>query len=411
MSRAQHFVADRRGGVAFFFSLSLLPLMAIAGAGFDLLTMSKLRSQLQAAAEAGALRAAQELRLAEIGNYDVTPFAESAAREALAKATRALASIDVTASLADANSAVQVNVSGVFEPKFIHFVYKQSITLAARAIARTRGFPICILALEDDASGAIDLRENAKVSARSCLVQSNSRNPQGLSASHNATLEAAMICSSGGKSTSSGKLNPEPLTDCPIVTDPLANRLAPDVSRCDRQNTVISSGSVSLEPGVYCGGLKVTNGAAASLSAGEYIIKDGPLVIDGGAEITALGVGFYLTGKDAVLKFSRDSTVAMTAPPSGPLAGILFFEDRAAPLLRAHEILSNRTSHLRGALYLPRGLLRIGATGSDSHASFTIMISRQIQVDRDADLKSDDDRATDFPGASDAKSRDAVVRK
>ncbi len=75
-----------------------------------------------------------------------------------------------------------------------------------------------------------------------------------------------MICSSGGKSTSSGKLTPEPLTDCPIVTDPLASRLAPDVSRCDRQNIVISSGSVSLEPGVYCGGLKVTNGAAASLS-------------------------------------------------------------------------------------------------------------------------------------------------
>ncbi len=93
-------------------------------------------------------------------------------------------------------------------------------------------------------------------------------------------------------------------------------------------------------------------------------------MIDGSAEITALGVGFYLTGKDAVLKFSRNSTVAMTAPPSGPLAGILFFEDRAAPLLRAHEILSNRTSHLLGALYLPRGLLRIGAKGSELSCQF-----------------------------------------
>ncbi len=187
MSRAQHFIADRRGGVAFFFSLSLLPLMAIAGAGFR--SSDDEQAQEPVAGRCGGGSAARGPGASTCGNQEITtlrplpnPQHERRSPRRRARSHR----LTSQASLADANSAVQVNVSGVFEPKFLHFVYKQSITLAARAIARTRGFPICILALEDDASGAIDLRENAKVSARSCLVQSNSRNPQGLSASYNA---------------------------------------------------------------------------------------------------------------------------------------------------------------------------------------------------------------------------------
>jgi hypothetical protein len=42
----------------------------------------------------------------------------------------------------------------------------------------------------------------------------------------------------------------------------------------------------TLQPGVYCGGLKITNGASGVLSKGIFIIKDGPLIVDGGASIS-----------------------------------------------------------------------------------------------------------------------------
>ncbi len=46
----------------------------------------------------------------------------------------------------------------------------------------------------------------------------------------------------------------------------------------------------------------------------------------------------YLTGKDSVLYFDYTSSLDLSAPVSGPLAGILFFEDRNAPPGRLHQI-------------------------------------------------------------------------
>ncbi|KAF2992331.1 pilus assembly protein TadG-related protein [Methylocystis sp. MJC1] len=373
--------ADRRGSVAVVWSLALLPLIAVAGAGFDFLTISNLKSQLQAAADAGALRAARELRLARMSGFDVSSLAKTAAQSVLMRSAQPLSSVAISASLIDNNSAVQVNVSGLYDPKLLRVVYKQSVALSAQAVARTNGFPICALALEDKGARAIYLEESAKVTAQFCAVQSNSKSPQGLTGADASVLTAGMICSSGGKVGSKVNFNPDPLTDCPVVPDPLAARAPPPVGACTHNNELISGGTMTLMPGVYCGGLKVTNGATVTLSAGEYVMKDGPLIVEGGSTFTSLGAGVYLTGANAVFKFATDSSVSLTAPTSGPLAGILFFEDRAEPLLHTHEILSDNASNLLGTIYLSRGQLEVNANKTIGQASaFTIIVARRMQL-------------------------------
>lgn len=372
---------NRKGSVAIFFSLSLLPLIAIAGAGFDFMAMSALRSQLQAAADAGALRAARELRLARMGNFDVSPFATTAARSVLARSVQPLSGISVTASLIDNNSAVQVNVSGVYEPKVLRAIYKKPVPLAARSVARTNGFPICALGLDPKNRGAIFLQESAKVTAQFCSVQSNSKHPEGLVGADNSALTAGIICTSGGKYGNKINFTPDPITDCPAVADPLAARAPPPVGACAHSNEIVASGTLTLIPGTYCGGLKVTSGAVVTLSPGEYVIKDGPLIVDGGARLTGLGAGVYLTGSNATFKFAADSSISLSAPTSGPLAGILLFEDRNAAPLQQYEILSNDAPLLLGTIYLPQGRLYVSTNKTIAHSSaFTIIVAQRMEL-------------------------------
>ena len=160
--------------------------------------------------------------------------------------------------------------------------------------------------------------------------------------------------------------------------------------------------SVTLPPGVYCGGLTLTNGAVVKLSSGIFIIKDGPLTVDGGASISGTEVGIYLKGSAANLTFDADTTIDLSAPKDGPLAGILIFDDpsgASAPakapraveglvgrLLktgapRQHQILSDNARNLLGTIYMPQGEIIIDATKPIADKSaYTVLVVRQLHL-------------------------------
>ncbi len=259
------------------------------------------------------------------------------------------------------------------------------------------------------------------MTAPGCLVQSNSSDKKGLAAKHSAVLQAGMICSAGGKTqTSNANFSPAPTTDCPVLPDPLSSRVAPLVGACNFTNIVIDGGSATLQPGVYCGGLKLTNGAAGVLSKGIFIIKDGPLIVDAGASISGTEVGIYLTGSTANLTFDADSTVNLSAPKDGPLAGILIFDDPSgapAPALnpksgrgaggralktgapRQHQILSDDARNLLGTIYMPQGEIIIDATQPIADKSaYTVLVVNQLHLYSGPNLVLNSDySATEVP--------------
>ena len=239
------------------------------------------------------------------------------------------------------------------------------------------------MALDPKAPTTVSLEASASMTAIGCMVYSNSTDKSGLQAKDSAKLTAGLVCTAGGKAKTSGAtVTPNPVTDCPRMADPLRSRVPPQDTTCRYNDTVVSGVVQTLQPGVYCRGLKITAGAQVTLASGVYIIKDGPLVVDKAAMLTGTQVGIYLTGQGANLTFATDSTISLSAPKDGPLAGLLIYDDpygASAPAIpavplpvpvvgglvsdvfkgapREHKILSDNARMLLGTIYMPHGRL------------------------------------------------------
>jgi len=263
------------------------------------------------------------------------------------------------------------------------------------------------------------------MTATGCMVYSDSRNPGGMQAKNDAVLTSGLACTVGGKAKTSGaKFTPPPVVDCPLMDDPLAARSPPSVGACSFTDKVVNGGTEMLQPGVYCNGLRITNGAVATLARGVFIIKDGPLIVDGGATLQGTEVGFYLKGNASNLTFDTDSTINISAPKDGPLAGILIFDDPTGasalavppfplpvPILggllggssngppREHKILSDNARTLLGTIYMPQGRLIIDANKPIADRSaYTVLVVRRIDLHDGPNLILNSDySATDVP--------------
>jgi hypothetical protein len=149
----------------------------------------------------------------------------------------------------------------------------------------------------------------------------------------------------------------------------------------------VGKGNVTLKPGIYCGGLSIGGSANVTLNAGVYVMKGGPLAISGKASIRGEYVGFYLTGKGANFSMGPNTTIELSAPKDGVMAGILFFEDRKASTTQKHTIRSNAARSLVGTFYLPRGSLTIDATKPlFDKSAYTIIIARELDMFSGPDL-------------------------
>ena len=410
---ARRFIGDQAAGVLTIFALTLPVMIAAAGVAVDYSLAASIRSKMQTVADAAALASARELQLARADSSRITAIANSYINIYLTNVTTMIAT-DFKAM------TVQVTIQQPFSPFFISI--SSGIQLRASATAKMSGaMPLCLLGLDPAASETIGLKFSALLTAPGCLVQSNSRSSLGLLSEANAVLKAGMICSAGGIVLTIGaNYSPRPTTDCPILEDPLKVRATPSVGACNYSNKIVSGVYETLKSGVYCGGLRVTNGAVVNLSSGIFVIKDGPLVVDDGASISGTEVGIYLKGEGANLTFDSDSTVSLSAPKGGPLAGILIFDDpsgAAAPAFaplsgrgidgralptgspRQHQIFSDNARNLLGTIYMPKGEIIIDATKPIADKSaYTVLVVQQLHLYSGPNLFLNTDySATDVP--------------
>ena len=293
-------------------------------------------------------------------------------------------SYSVTTSVNINEGTVEVVVVQTGAAYFSEFIMPPPdirVSTVARVVGGGR---ICVLALEASEANAVNLQDTSKIQAERCGVFSNSTSSDGLSKESGATITAEMICSAGGYNGSASKATPEPVTDCPAIDDPLASREPPAVGGCDYNNVkhmVWKATDVTLTPGVYCGGLILTGPVKVWLEPGIYVMKDGPLITTLWAELRGDNVGIYMTGEKARFSFSIEGVVELTAPADGPMAGILFFEDRDSPPLRRFEIYSDEARVLLGTIYLPNGKFIVGTPKPIADLSaYTAIVARRIEL-------------------------------
>lgn len=385
---------DRRGNIALTTALVLPLILAFAGVGVDFQRYSAAHSRLQEFADTLALRGAKELTLAGVDPAYVRSMVESTARNGLAEDFRVGAfSMIVTVDTQQSTVLVKLTQPA---PKALLLAHISTFSdsLAVEATAATRGGGnICIIALKENGD-AVNAQDRAEIDATQCAIMSNSVDRASITAKEKSSLNASLLCSAGGYEGSDKNFAPAaPLTDCPAYPDPLEGRTPPPVGGCDHldfevglKNAAPGLGEdpliqTTIDPGVYCGGLKIAELAEVHFSPGVYVIKDGPLLVGKHSVLFGEYVGFYLTGADAIFTFEKDAAIDLAAPKDGPLAGVLFFEDRSSPLDRNFSIFSENAHRLLGTFYLPRGNLIIDTQKPVADASaYTALVVRRLEM-------------------------------
>lgn len=380
-------LTNRSGSTLTTFAL-LLPLFLMIGVGAaDYSWVLSQKSVYQDAADTAALAAAKELAMSDAKRENVESVVKAIVEKyveanAQRMADRTSRPPKINAKVTDEPLQVEVKISLEVEPLVGGNFGMEFPTIEINAIARVVGQPnVCVLALEPSEDGAVSLQEAARMTGNNCAVYSNSSHAQSIRSVANATLSASFICAAGGKSGTTSNFNPIPMIDCPSFSDPLAGRPEPEPGKCIRLKPHIQRIGGVLLPGTYCGGLTFKAGATLVLTPGTYIIKDGPLVVEPGARLVGVGVGFYFIGKDATLQIADNTLVSLTAPIAGPLAGLLFFESRSQPASAVHTLLSNNAPLLLGTIYLSRGELNINSRSPLAFESaYTAIVARAIKL-------------------------------
>lgn len=433
--------------MAIIFAIVLPVLLASIGVAVDYASWLVRKQQLQAIADATALAVVSDMQVSAYDRRRIQAVAEAQVKslagtrlggdpigvvaEPVTRRPGPAGGGALTEEVADerdrAPSGVRVSLSQRKRAIMTTLVTPQLTDITVQATAELVGISkVCVIALNGQANGAIDLQDRARVSATGCSVYALSAAAAAIDARGTSELSALKSCAVGGYAGSSQRYKPLPITGCPAIKDPLAGRVAPVVGPCKfPQALVIGNRTITLDPGTYCGGLILTAGAKVRLNPGIYVIKDGPLVI-GSDMVTVNGhhaaapclcyhkdtssqmreamhcagpsslppaslsgdeVGFYFTGtvppeSDNVarpLQMMPRSSVSLSAPKDGAMAGLLFFEDRNAVANRAFEILSDEARRLVGTIYLPRGTFLVAADQVVADRSeYTAIIAQKL---------------------------------
>ncbi|WP_375208019.1 TadE/TadG family type IV pilus assembly protein [Hyphococcus sp.] len=383
------FGKNRNGNVAILTAMLMPVVLMFSGGAVDFFSWNNQRVKLKELADTLATRGAREFLLANATEFQIKAVINNVIDSGYA-AAYGFADLSTAISVDSIEGEVSVHLTtpptdALFLNKFDPF--KKPLEITSTAIAHG-GMNVCVVALHPDADGAVSTDHFAVLDASPCSIFSNSVSTKGVSAKMQSQINAGLTCSGGGVEGSVSNFAPFPTMDCPAYPDPLAERQPPSVGACTEIDFEVGSPDDNateityyLSPGVYCGGLKIRKHARVFFDPGVYVIKDGPLEVGKFSTLDGENVGFYLLGDAATFRFEKEATITMTAPRDGPLAGIMFFEDRNAPLDRVHKIESDDARKFLGTFYLSRGVLEVNTqkpVADDS--AYTAIVARRLSL-------------------------------
>jgi len=398
----QSIYRDEYGGIALPLAIALPLVMLLIGVSLDMRRVTTFKQELQTIADNGALYAARELAISSNDTARVEAVAVSYASTTVAR--------DGASIFAEADTQkqmVKLSISASPDVYFMNpFEMIKSVQVEAEAQLTGSSGNLCLIALTETNSSAIEINNKAKLTAEDCAIYSNSLSAQSLRVNPTASISVDQVFLAGGYQGNVKNLSSAPVTDAPKISDPLAGRQPPSSVGCDYNDYTVneSQQEASLQPGIYCGGLTVDN-ALVIVNPGEYIIKNGPLEVVNGGSLLGADAGFYLTGTDAKIHFAADSNIDLSAPRSGRLAGLLFFSNVNNPeaktsgngkkLKGGHIIRSDNARRLVGTIYLPDDKLVVdGETPVADQSEYTVIVAKAFELNNGPNLVLQTDYAS-----------------
>jgi Flp pilus assembly protein TadG len=279
--------------------------------------------------------------------------------------------------------AVEVIVTQTQARLFSAIYSSQPVTISARAVAIGGNGGGCVLALNTAASGAAAAQGSTSVNLIGCSLYDNSSNGSALTVGGSATISALSVSVvghiSGQASITTTKTNGI-TTGATPANDPYASNSYPPFLGCD-QNNFTAKNAVTIDPGVYCDGMQLNAGANVTLNPGTYYINQGSLQVNGSATLTGNGVTLVFTSSTGLnyptATINGGATVNLSAPTSGPTAGIAIFGDRNMPVGTSFKFNGGSSQVISGAIYVPKGAVNF-AGGANSANGCTQLIADTV---------------------------------
>jgi hypothetical protein len=246
----------------------------------------------------------------------------------------------------------------------------------------------------------------ASLTSSNCSVCGNGASGSGVAAEGGGTISALSVNSPGGDYTANGgtisATNGVTQGGC---SDPYAGKLtAPSAASCSDPSWMTSGtaggAAKSIVAGTYCN-FNTSNVSTLTLGAGTYIITNN-FSTNSGTTINGTGVTFYFAngakagsnstnvvggGADGV---ENGTTLNLTAPTSGSMNGILFWDDNSSSSTPDTFTFGGGSgSTFTGAIYAPKSNLQFGNgtnTGSFNGlvVGYTVMIQGGSTVKNNA---------------------------
>jgi hypothetical protein len=392
--RLREVLSDRTGSAAVLTAVLLPVFVGGLGLGTEVGYWYFNQRKLQNAADVAAYAGGVALRAGDSASSIADAASEAAGETGFIGSRGAITTEwpPVSGGYVGDAEAVEVVVAENLPRLFTAIFLDGDVPVFGRAVARlTAGQQTCVLALDDDAPGAVTFIGSTSAILIGCNVHANSLAADAVLVSGSATVQTPCLSASGRVSVTDGLT----LTECVApyehanqAPDPYADLPVPSAitAPCKAQNSFGggAGATYNITEGRYCGGMDIRR--TVNMAPGVYVVDGGTLSVNSTASVSGSGVTFYLTN-GATLSMNGTADVHLTAPNAGTYSGVLVFVDRD-DAYSDYTINGDSDSAVNGAIYARNGHIRMNG-GSTAGGGCTQVVARTIEFSGNAGIGVD----------------------
>ena len=265
---------------------------------------------------------------------------------------------------------VQVTLQQSVTPVLGSLIRSGAYAVKTNAVAfKGAGGPSCLLSLATSGT-AVQISNNAIIQVPNCGISSNSASNSAITLGNNATVTGSVTVA-GDVSMSNGASITKTVTNHTTATvDPYSA-----ISLPARPGSELTASGSNLSPGYYPNGFQYGNNANITLQPGVYWVGT-RLTLGNTASITGTGVTIILDGSYAI-SLGNNNTLNLTAPTSGATAGIaLYSSPLNASLTQTFPI--NSTLNVTGAVYFPSQTIAFDNGAATGASACTQLVAKVL---------------------------------
>ena len=390
------FVRGERGSIAIQTAIMLIAILGMVALGTEITFLLLKHREMQSAADSAAASGATALGLGSPADFRMQARGVAGASGFTAGVDNTTVTVNsppLSGPNAGNPDAVEVIISQPQQLSLIKLFRSGLFDVGARAVALAQpGYRYCILALDPSAPSTMKILNNAVVTNPTCGVADNSSSTSALEVRNNAAVNGPVRVHGEWVLQNNAELNGRPNTQhASPVDDPYADVALQTPPACTAQSGAAGNmTTVNLNSGHFCAGFNFGNSAVINLAAGEYYI-DHQFAMGNNVTINGTdGVTLIINGNYSVT-FSNGATVRLTAPTSGPYAGIAIFGLREATPTVVQTFRNNAVFDVQGAIYFPNQIINFENNSATGFSKCTQIIGRMITISNNAILNNDCD--------------------